>query len=422
MRVVINQWSALGQRTGIGHYTSQLVRCLRTQACPDAVDAFPNTWLWHAYRPYVAGRGYLRRFRRATRRMRGRSALALVGLLPRLAARRIAGLTAAAKRRYHDSVFSSGYYQLYHEPNYIPIATDLLTIVTVHDLSVTLFPQWHPVARIRDFERRFYSRLGGCRHVLTDTESVRREIIRTLGMPPHRVTSVHLGARSHMVPMPPESTRRQLARLGVRSGYVLHVGTIEPRKNLLMLMKSYCALPAGLREKCPLLLVGGWGWESTAVADYFHKEARHRGVRHIDYVDDRWLPALYNGARAMAFPSFYEGFGLPPIEMLACGGAVLASTAEALKETVAGQAALIDAHDGDAWRDALARVIRDDDWREELRAGAVETAQKFTWERCAAQTLAVYRSVAGGSAWRAPRTPGDLDRQAAADRPADMAA
>lgn len=396
MRVVINQWSALGQRTGIGHYTSQLVRCLSKQSGPDAVDAFPGTWVWHAYRPYMAGRDYVRKLRRrGTENLNQNTALAFLGVVPRAMARRAARLADVLRRRYHRAVFTSGYYQLYHEPNYIPFVTDLPTVVTVHDLSVTLHPQWHPAERIKDFERRFYCRLGGCRHVLTDTDSVRREIVQTLGLPPHRVTRVHLGARAHMVPLPAETTRRQLAQLGVQPGYILHVGTIEPRKNLLMLMKSYCALPSALRERCPLVLVGGWGWKSDTVADYYHGVARDRGVRHIDYVDDRYLPALYNGARAMAFPSFYEGFGLPPLEMLACGGAVLASTADALQETLTGQAELIDPYDTDAWRAALARVISDDEWRAKLRAGAVETARRFTWERCAAETMAVYRTALG---------------------------
>jgi alpha-1,3-rhamnosyl/mannosyltransferase len=104
---------------------------------------------------------------------------------------------------------------------------------------------------------------------------------------------------------------------------------------------------------------------------------------------------LYNGARALVFPSFYEGFGLPPVEMLACGGAVLASTAGAVAETVGGQAHLIEPLDIDGWREAMRRVVEDDDWWHSLRRGAVESARPFTWEQCAADTLRVYRQLAG---------------------------
>jgi alpha-1,3-rhamnosyl/mannosyltransferase len=107
---------------------------------------------------------------------------------------------------------------------------------------------------------------------------------------------------------------------------------------------------------------------------------------------------LYNGARALAYPSLYEGFGLPPVEMLACGGAVLASTAGAVAETAGSAAHLVEPLDTAGWRDAILRVCTDDDWWRWLRAGATQEAKQYTWERCAAQTLAVYRAVAGGFA------------------------
>jgi alpha-1,3-rhamnosyl/mannosyltransferase len=177
--------------------------------------------------------------------------------------------------------------------------------------------------------------------------------------------------------------------------YLLCLGTIEPRKNVLTLLRAYCALPAALRERWPLVLAGAWGWNTEAVADYFHAEARHRGVLHLGYVADAHLAAVYNGARALVYPSRYEGFGLPPLEMMACGGAVLASTAEALAETVGGQAHLVHPEDVDGWRAALARVLTDDNWWRALRQGAMAHARRFTWDRCAEETWAVYRTVLG---------------------------
>ena len=118
------------------------------------------------------------------------------------------------------------------------------------------------------------------------------------------------------------------------------------------------------------MLVGGWGWNSADVAAYLDGEAKARGVLHLGYVPDRHMPALYNGARALIFPSFYEGFGLPPLEMLACGGAVIASTAGAIAETVGRVAHLVEPLDLDGWRTAMQRVVADDDWQQELRRGA----------------------------------------------------
>jgi alpha-1,3-rhamnosyl/mannosyltransferase len=119
-------------------------------------------------------------------------------------------------------------------------------------------------------------------------------------------------------------------------------------------------------------------------------------VRHLGFVPDGDLPALYCGARALVFPSFYEGFGLPPLEMQACGGAVLASTADAVAEVLAGSPAqLIDPHDEDGWHAALHTVCTDDDFWRSLQRGATTAAARFSWQRCAAETLAVYRRVAG---------------------------
>jgi alpha-1,3-rhamnosyl/mannosyltransferase len=195
-----------------------------------------------------------------------------------------------------------------------------------------------------------------------------------------------------------------LRKLGLPPRYLLYLGTIEPRKNLLLLLRAYCSLAQSLRERWPLLLVGSWGWNTADVADFFLREARHRGVRHVGYVAEEHLAAVYGGARALVYPSLYEGFGLPPVEMMACGGAVLASTAAALVETVGGRAHLTDPADLDGWRAALARVLTDDDWLRELRRGAVDVARPYTWDRCAADTLRVYRALCDeGGRDRTPR-------------------
>jgi glycosyltransferase involved in cell wall biosynthesis len=159
------------------------------------------------------------------------------------------------------------------------------------------------------------------------------------------------------------------------------------------------------REQWPLILVGGWGWRTEAIAEYYETVARHKNVRRIGYVADDQAAAIYNGARALVYPSLYEGFGMPPMEMLACGGAVLASTAGPIVETVGGQAHLIPADDFDGWRAAMMRVAEDDEWWQSLREGATEAARPFTWERCAAETLQVYRQIHFGAKDHRTRRP-----------------
>jgi alpha-1,3-rhamnosyl/mannosyltransferase len=160
-----------------------------------------------------------------------------------------------------------------------------------------------------------------------------------------------------------------------------------------MLMRAFCELPSDVRERCPLALAGGKGWNSQEVHAYLQDEARHKNVRWLGYVADADFPALYSGARALLFPTFYEGFGMPAVEMMACGGAVIASTAGAVAETAGAQAHLLDPKDHDAWRDAMLRVCTEDDWARRLADGAERHAARFTWEACAEATVTAYRRV-----------------------------
>ncbi|MBL8799030.1 MAG: glycosyltransferase family 4 protein [Planctomycetia bacterium] len=380
MRVIVNELQSLKQRTGIGHYTAELLHWLPSLAGSECIEGFPTGWV-----------------RRATRlcfRAGGKVAQASAARTWR------SKLTGCARDRWQDflnrrfrQVCAAGRFDLYHEPNYLPMPADCPTIATLHDLSVVLHPQWHPADRVKRFEQQMPEVLSRCVHFLADTDAVRREVIQHLGVAPQRVTRVHMGIRPDLRPLPPEIVQRALARLGLPPRYLLCLGTIEPRKNVLRLLKVYVSLPASIREKWPLLLVGGWGWNAEETAHYLHDAAKPRGVLHLGYAADESLPALYNGARALVFPSYYEGFGLPPLEMLACGGAVLASTAAALQETVAGQAHMMPPDDDDAWRAALLRVTTDDDWHRQLCRGATAVAQPYTWQRTAAETFQVYRQL-----------------------------
>jgi len=385
---VVNGLLTAGSKSGIGHYVAQLLLHLQVQAGPgEQVSAFPQGWLRRAYSLGMRLRPLLDRRRLVS--MPGHP-----GWQQRLLA---AGRQCGQRVLEHSfrSLCRRKHADLYHEPNYIPLPCDVPTIVTIHDLSLLLYPQWHPADRVRHFEQHFHAGLKRCAHVLTVSEFCRQEVLSTLHLRPDQVTCTRNGVRTDLQPLPAEQVRLGLQRLGLPAEYLLYVGTLEPRKNVLMLLRVYCSLPEALRRRFPLVLAGGWGWNTAEVAHYLHEEARSRGVVHLGYLADEHLVTLYNGARALVFPSFYEGFGLPPVEMLACGGAVLASTAEAVAETVGRQAHLIDPHDADAWRAALLRVLQDDDWWRALRAGAVEAAHPFTWQRCAAETLQVYRALTG---------------------------
>ena len=379
MRILVNRLTALRRRTGIGHYVAHLLDALGEVASPgDRVDVYPGLLAERSL-------GGLR----ALKRKKTSGAGQRDGRLGRLLARMGRSLTA-----WHFRIFYGWRgFDVYHEPNAIPLPSALATVATVCDLSVLLRPHWHPADRVAYYEKQFPAGLSRCDHVLTISAFSKQEIVRNFGVAPERVTVTYPGIAPAWRPLPAQTVDQVRARLGLPEKYLLHVGTLEPRKNLLMLMKAYVGLPPALREACPLLLAGGWGWNVDGLRTYYEEKARHRGVRCLGYVADDDLPALYNGARALVYPTHYEGFGLPPLEMLACGGAVLASRAEAVVETAGQGAHLLDVDDEDGWRDALRRLIIDEGWRQELRRGGPEVAAPFTWRRCAEETWRVYRAV-----------------------------
>jgi glycosyltransferase involved in cell wall biosynthesis len=402
MRVLINTLCTVGNKAGVGHYASQLVRCLLRQA-PDEVFTYPSglsgavirgwTSQYLAYEARRARPGLLARGEAFVRR----SALAAA--------------LRAGRRLSRDpfrSAVRRGDIELYHEPNFIPLPCEVPTAASVHDLSVLLHPEWHPPARVAEFGRLFHEGLSRCVRLFAISEAGKGEIVRHLGWPAEKVTVTPMGVRPGLRRVAGEQLERGLRELELSEGYLLHVGTLEPRKNARMLIRVYCSLPADLRERCPLVLAGGKGWNSADVHDYLQGEGRHRNVRWLGYVEERLFPSLYSGARALLFPTFYEGFGMPAVEMMACGGAVIASTAEALAEVAHGSAAhLIDARDEDGWRAAMVRACTDEAWLESVSRGSVEHAGRFTWERCAELTLAAYRTTLGR------RTPGVSARQGA---------
>jgi alpha-1,3-rhamnosyl/mannosyltransferase len=384
MRIVVNLLPTLKAKTGVGHYAARLFAALHGELRPDALHGFPDGRLAETVRTlHRRGGGSIGSGHRSV--ILGAMSATAKGVL-RAVGRGYLGwaFRAACRRQAYD---------LYHEPNFIPFHSRIPTVVTVHDLSVILHPEWHPADRVRHHERRFRDGLAAAHHVITVSNFVRRQVIKHLGVAARRVTAVPNGVGPEYFAAGAADAQQARQALRLPPTYLLGVGTIEPRKNVLTLLRAYCALSEDLRRRCPLVLAGGWGWKSADIADYFRCDAAGKGVMHLGYTDDSLLPGLYAGARALVFPSYYEGFGLPPLEMLACGGTVLASNAEAVSEVLGRHAHYVDARDVDGWRDALTRAIVDDDWLAELRHGGREHARHFSWERCARETAAVYRSI-----------------------------
>jgi glycosyltransferase involved in cell wall biosynthesis len=215
-------------------------------------------------------------------------------------------------------------------------------------------------------------------------------------VPDGKVTVVHLAADPAYRPLPGREVRQVLDRHDLAPGYVLFVGTLEPRKNLSGLLEAYGAVVDSRASVPPLVIVGGRGWLFKPVFERVEAMGLADRVCFLDRVPDGDLPALYNGAALLAIPSHYEGFGLPALEAMACGTPVVAADRASLPEVVGDAALLIDPDSPDSIAAALRHVLSDASVAARLREAGIARAACFSWARTAEETLAVYRRVAAG--------------------------
>ncbi len=284
---------------------------------------------------------------------------------------------------------------VYHSPNYFLPAYDGPLVATVHDLSIDRFPETHPAASRRYFELAFKRSLCRADALITDSETVRQELISDYAVAPERVTAIHLGVDASFRPRPDAELTPVLARHGLVKGqYVLSVGTLEPRKRLDQLITAYAGLPISLRTHFPLVLTGASGWLNERVRPLIERGQAEGWLRYLGFVPQADLPAVYAGAHAFAMISIYEGFGLPLLEAMASGVPVLTSDRSCMPEVTAGAALLVSPDDVDAIRGQLARLIQDTPWRADATEYGLARARGLTWERCLEQTTNVYRSIA----------------------------
>lgn len=282
---------------------------------------------------------------------------------------------------------------LVHGPNYFLPHWAENGIITVHDLSVLLYPETHPVERVRDFEHRFQRSLDRASAIITDSKTVRREVIETLGVPPDKVFAVPLGISR----MPDDETAQDtdLANFGITADcYTLCVSTFEPRKQIDCLIDAYEALPPSLRRAYPLVLVGANGWRNDKLNAQIASAERAGWLKRLNFLSDQALSLLYRKARLFVYPSRYEGFGLPPLEAMAQGVPTIISNADTLVEVAQGASRIADVKDRNAFALAMANALQDENWRIQAARAGLKVAEGYTWANCCAETIAVYRQVA----------------------------
>ncbi len=285
--------------------------------------------------------------------------------------------------------------ELFHGTNYdVPPWRQCATVLTIHDLSFLIHPETHEKRRVSRSRRRLPLMARAANVVIVPTESVRGEVCEHLGLSAEKVFAVPEAARACFAPMELGATEDVRRRLGIGADFLLTVGTIEPRKNLQTLVNAFEEV-AGVQSQPTLQLViaGNRGWLSEPLFDALEKSPTRKRIILTEYLNDEELRALYSSCRAFVYPSIYEGFGLPPLEAMACGAPVITSRIPALEETTGGAAILVEPTNVQALAGAIGDLLDSDDLRSKLSALGRSRAAEFTWERTARLTLDVYEKA-----------------------------
>ncbi|MBI3966896.1 MAG: glycosyltransferase family 4 protein [Chloroflexi bacterium] len=289
-----------------------------------------------------------------------------------------------------------GRFDLLYSPNFVlPPSRHGATMLTVHDLSFVLFPECADSRLVAYLQRVVPPSVARADLVLADSHNTKNDIVCLLDVPPERVEVVHLGVEPHFRRV---TTAERLddvrRRLELERPFLLSVGVVEPRKNYVRLIEAFARLRAEGYTDHELLIVGRRGWLSDDTYDRARELELDDHVRFLGHVDEADLPALYSLADVFVYPSLYEGFGLPPLEAMACGTPVVCSRSSSLPEVVGDAALLVTPTDIEELVDALRRVLDDTELRRDLGERGQARAATFSWPAAASQFLDLYGRVA----------------------------
>jgi glycosyltransferase involved in cell wall biosynthesis len=373
MRVGIDGYPLAEPRTGVGHYTLELARALALISPADHFELVSP-------KPFDVA---------ALQEIEGANLPNLRTKTPRASSIRghwwSIGLPLYIRRAGFD---------LFHGTNFdVPLWRQGRSIVTIHDLSALLHPEKHRSRLVRRARLRLPLVVRFADRIITPTESVKREVCQRLKVKPEKVTAIHSAARSSFKPMPFAQSAELRKRLRVEDEFLLFVGTLEPRKNLLTLLKAFAQINRQSAHRPQLVIAGGEGWLMDDMFAFVKKSGISERLRFTGYLSDEELRALYSSCKVFLYPSVYEGFGLPPLEAMACGAPVIAGRIPSLREVLGSNARLVEPLDVNALAGSIVELLEDENQRQTLAAAGLEHARKFSWEKTARLTLEVYQQL-----------------------------
>jgi len=290
-----------------------------------------------------------------------------------------------------SSKILSPQFDLYWEPNFIPLdgvkAKKLIT--TVHDFSFMLYKEFHPKERIEYYEKFFFKNVIKSDFIITGSNYSKQEIIEKLDFSEDKIRVIYHGI-NHDVFKVHENNEVDFE---LPSEFILCVGSIEPRKNLKGLLKAYSLLDENLKNKYKLVLVGFSGWENKEIMTLINENKN--SIFYLGFLSDEELAKVYNRASCFVFPSFYEGFGLPPLEAMACGTPVVASRASSIPEVCLDTVEYFNPNDIDEISEKISLVLNDKDLQSKMIERGLKRASEFSWQKSADEHLKLFKEVLG---------------------------
>jgi glycosyltransferase involved in cell wall biosynthesis len=278
-------------------------------------------------------------------------------------------------------------------PLFVPALRPPPTVVTVYDLSFMRYPERLPATR-RAYLRLFTAlTCQRARRVLAISQSTADDLTALLGIAPDKIDLAIPGVDPHFRRLPAEQVAVWRTQQGLPEHFVLYLGTLEPRKNLPVLLRAFAALPETVRNEVKLVLAGAKGWMADAIDRTITETGLGENVLQPGFVPDEDLVWWYNAARVFVYPSVFEGWGLPVAEAMACGLPVLTSAVSSLPEVVGEVGYCLPPDDVSAWQTALHHALTDSAWRAEQSERGRSRAARFTWQHTAHQTLESYQKA-----------------------------
>jgi glycosyltransferase involved in cell wall biosynthesis len=274
-----------------------------------------------------------------------------------------------------------------------PLSKGVKSIIVIHDLTYIKFPQYMQATNLKYMSKLMPASVKRADHIITVSESSKKDIVEHFGLEPSRV-SVILNAVDHEIFFPRNNVANALKKYGLPTKYIHFHGTIEPRKNVEGLLDAFALLPREIKNEYALVLTGGKGWNDEAIykAVEAHRASGHKIILP-GYVEGKDLPYIYSGASLFVLPSFYEGFGIPPLEAMACGVPVIVSDNSSLPEVVGDAAIKIKAEDTEALAANMLKILSDKKLAESLSKKGLKQAAKFSWHASAEKLVKLLQDI-----------------------------